>query len=420
MNVDRFSSGRILSAAAACLSIAITTGIARAEEADDPAGQPAPTETGYDNGFFVRTGDGLFELVATAMIQPRFEFLSVEQLDPAEAGGEGPAGDQSGLGDRTDRESSYAFQINRAQIKLGGHVFTEAVTYYLQTEFGRGSPMLKDGWVEFGLVPDALLVRAGQFKRPFSRQWLVSATSQEFVDRALTHSYFDPGRDIGIMFHDDYLRSPRFEWALAFVNGHGYVPWFEGDVQVDPDTGEGAVSGGKFTNIPDRFRPTLVARLGYNHGHIKGYSEADLEGGGLRFAIGASGLAEFDAGDEGDSNVRAELDYMLKLRGFSTTGAAYVATSSSGDFADQEYDAWGLHAQLGYMIAGFFQPELRYVLIDPRGDDDRTHRFLGGLAFFIIRHNVKFVIDGGGQLRESSEVDWLTDYLARAQVQLAF
>jgi hypothetical protein len=401
----------------ACLLVATVTPAAQAEEAVADVAEPAPTETGYDKGFFVRTGDGLFELKATAMIQPRFELLSVEQVDPAAAEATAPG---SELGDPTDRENTYAFQIARAQVKLGGHVYSEAVTYYLQTELGRGMPMLKDAWVDFRFVPDALYLRAGQFKRPFSRQWLVSATALEFVDRALTHGFFDPGRDIGIMLHDDYVKSPRFEWALALVNGHGYVPWFEGDVAVDPETGDGAVTKGKFTNVPDRFRPTIVARLGYNHGGIRGYSEADLEGGGLRFAVGASGLAELDAGDEGDSNVRAELDYVFKLRGFSSTGAAYVATRSAGDFADQAYDAWGLHAQLGYLIAGLFQPELRYALIDPEGDDDRTHRFLGGLAFFFIGHNVKLQIDGGGQLRESPDVDWLKDYLMRAQVQLAF
>ena len=34
--------------------------------------------------------------------------------------------------------------------------------------------------------------------------------------------------------------------------------------------------------------PQLVARVGYNHGKIKGYSEGDLKGGALRFGLGAS------------------------------------------------------------------------------------------------------------------------------------
>jgi hypothetical protein len=191
-------------------------------------------------------------------------------------------------------------------------------------------------------------------------------------------------------------------------------------VQVDPDTGQGSVTDGRFTNVPDRFRPTVVARLGYNHGGIKGYSEADLEGGGPRFAVGASGLAELDSGGEGDSNVRAELDYALKLHGFSTTGAVYLATRSSGEFGDQAFDAWGLHAQVGYVISGIFQPALRYALIDPTGEDNRMHKVLGGLSLYFIGHNLKWQIDGGARLHEDPLVGDLTDYVVRTQVQLAF
>jgi len=375
---------------------------------------------GYDTGFFARSGDGLFEIKLNAVIQPRFSFESQERAVSTTPEPGTPVGDPDGLGDETDREHTYAFAIPRAQLKLGGHAFSESVRYFFQTDFGLGTPMLKDCWIDFGLVDGALHLKVGQLKRPFSRQWLTSAATLELIERSITHNRFDPGRGLGLMFHNRFLRSPRFEWALGLFNGHGYVPWFEGDVQVDPDTGQGQVAGGKFTNIPDRFRPTIVARLGYNHGGIMGYSEADLEGGGPRFAVAASGLVELDAGDEGDSNVRGELDYAFKLRGFSSTGAVYVAGASSGDFADQAFESIGFHLQAGYVIGGMFQPAVRYALIDPVGEDDRIHRVLGGLAFYFFGHNLKWQIDGGGRLREDPLVGDLTDYTIRTQVQLAF
>lgn len=400
-----------------CMVLAAPAGASAAEAEQAADDEPL---LGYDQGFFALSEDGLFELKLNASLQPRFSFASQERAVEVGPEVEVPGGDPAGIGDDTDREHSYAFSIPRAQIKLGGHAFSESVRYYFQTEFGRGMPMLKDGWIDFGLVDGALHLRVGQFKRPFSRQWLTSATTLELVERAITHGAFDPGRDLGLMFHNRFLGSPRIEWALGVFNGHGYIPWFEGDVTVDPDSGQGRVDRGGFTNIPDRFRPTIVGRLGYNYGGIRGYSEADLEGGGLRFAIAASGLAELDAADEGDSNVRAEADYALKFAGFSTTGAVYLATTSTGDFAGQSFESVGFHLQAGYVFAGLFQPAVRYALIDPTGEDNRIHKVLGGLALYVYGHNLKWQVDGGARLHEDPVVGDLTDYMVRTQVQLAF
>ncbi|MBW2277895.1 MAG: hypothetical protein JRF63_10405 [Deltaproteobacteria bacterium] len=186
----------------------------------DQTGEPGDVEPrlGYDNGFFAHSVDGLFEIKLNAMIQPRFSFESQERAVATEPEPGTPEGDPLDLGDETDRDHTYAFSIPRAQLKLGGHAFSESVRFFFQTELGRGMPMLKDGWIDFGLVDGALHLKVGQFKRPFSRQWLTSATTQEFVERSITHSTFDPGRDLGLMFHNRFLRSPRFEWALGVFN----------------------------------------------------------------------------------------------------------------------------------------------------------------------------------------------------------
>jgi hypothetical protein len=399
-------------------ALAATPALA-SEGVEETEGEGEPPTVGYDSGFFARSRDGLFEVVLTATIQPRFSFESREHSVPVEPDPDTPTGELDDLGIVTDRESAYAFSIPRAQLKLGGHVFSESVRYSFQTEWGRGMPFLKDGWIDFGLVEDALHVRVGQMKRPFSRQWLTSATTLELVDRSITHSTYFPGRDLGLLFHNRILKCPKLEWALGVFNGPGNVPWFEGDVAVDPDTGESRVSGGGFVNVPDRFRPAIVARLGYNHGGVKGYSEADLEGGGLRLAIATSGIVELGAGDV-DGNVRGELDYILKAHGFSTTGAVYVASEASGDFVDQSFDSVGFHLQGGYLIAGLFQPAVRYALIDFSGEDDRVHKVLGCLSFYFFGHNVKWQLDGGARIHEDPLAGDLTDYVVRTQVQLAF
>ena len=64
---------------------------------------------------------------------------------------------------------------------------------------------------------------------------------------------------------------------VGVFNGTGDKSTFSGSV----DTMTGEVSG-KFSNVPSHFHPALVARVGINKNGIKGYREADLEGGSMR------------------------------------------------------------------------------------------------------------------------------------------
>jgi hypothetical protein len=172
--------------------------------------------------------------------------------------------------------------------------------------------------------------------------------------------------------------------------------------------------------VPDTFHPALVLRAGYNHGGIKGYGEADLEGGPFRAAIAASGLLDLDADDDDASSVKGEVDYIVKVEGFSSTGAVYVSSAQSGSgFSDRAFEALGLHLQLGYVIDGLVQPVARYALVAPDGPDNDSHEVLGGLGFYFWGHEVKWQTDGGALLTESIG-GTVTDYRVRTQLQLAF
>jgi hypothetical protein len=417
-----FTTAGLLAAIALAAAPALGQDAAPAEQpAGQPAAAPAPVLAGYDKGFFLRDADGRFKLRISGRVQGRFTFESVEEHVVTEASGDEPTGGAEGdAAEKTERDSKFFFSVPRARLKLDGHAFSENLAYSMQVEFGGGFAYLRDCYLDAGLVPGSLHLRAGQWKRPFSRQQLTSSGSQELVDRAITDKAFGAGRDIGLMFHNGYEKSPGFEWALGVFNGTGEKPWFSGDVVVDTSTGEGGVTKSKFTNIPDRFQPLAVARLGWNHGRLKGYSEADLEGGDLRFGLGASGMAAFDADDDGTSSVRAEVDYILKAHGFSTTGAFYLGSDQDGGgFQDQAYSGIGAHLQAGWVFDDFIQPALRWGFVNPDGDDNDTHELLGGLALYFFGHGVKWQTDGGALLRQDPAGD-LADWLVRTQVQLAF
>jgi hypothetical protein len=383
------SPSRVASVALAFLS---TTALAQAQPAE-PTDPPTATVEVKD-GVTVAAGDQ--KTTINVRVQTRYEYLSTDE------------------GDGLDRGEETAFQIARARVGLKGSVLDPRLSYKFQADFGKGFVTLKDFYSDWALA-DGVVVRAGQWKRPFSRQQINSSGDLELVDRAITDRAFLGSRDIGVALHNDYEKSPELEWAIGVFNGTGDAPAFAGE--ADPMTGE--VSG-KFSNVPAVFGPALVARVGINRGGIKGYKEADLEGGPLRFAIAASTLAELDVDDDGASATRHQLDGVVKVAGLSASAAVYLSTAQDGaGFADQRRDAVGLHVQVGTMLSDVLQPALRYALVDPRGGSNTLHEITAGLSLFQLGHSFKWQTDvswlgsGAGDARAD-------DVRLRTQLQLAF
>jgi hypothetical protein len=79
-----------------------------------------------------------------------------------------------------------------------------------------------------------------------------------------------------------------------------------------------------------------VLRLGYNHAGINGYSEADFEGGGFRFALAGSVESHVDADNSDDSLVKMQADFVVKMHGLSANAAVYRASEQDGEgFGDR-------------------------------------------------------------------------------------
>jgi hypothetical protein len=376
--------------------------------------EPKPL-VGLEDGLFLRTGDEKFKLRIGGQLQARLLYERVEEFD-AEAGA-------------TNRHSECNVSIPRGRLKLDGNAFSKRLRYSFLADFGKGTAALKEYWLDAELVEKRLHLTVGQFKRPFSRQQITSSARLELVDTAITDKAFGAGYDLGVMLHDNYTKSPTFEWALGVFNGTGERSWFEGAVNgaaipgEEPGTTvvEGQVDAkAKFTNVPEMLHPLVVARLGFNTPGLKGYSEADLEGGPARFGIGVSGLADLDADGGDDSAIRVQLDTMFKAQGFSATGGLYLATAQDGaGLGDQAYEGLGWHVQTGYVIRQTFQPAVRYGALLPRSAAADRHEVLAGLAIYFFGHNLKWQTDGGA-LIERLDAGKLVNALVRTQLQLAF
>jgi hypothetical protein len=113
--------------------------------------------------------------------------------------------------------------INRARLAAAGAV-PGNVTWRIQGEFrtgnvgnGKASVSLQDAYVRW--TRNALGVQVGQFKTPFTREFITSLAEVETADRSTVVDSLAPKRDIGIMA--DYAVGGRATLSVGVFNGEG-------------------------------------------------------------------------------------------------------------------------------------------------------------------------------------------------------
>jgi hypothetical protein len=352
-----------------------------------PATKPAGSELSvtYDKGLTFAARDDRFRLRLSLRNQIRFETTRP-----------------------TEDNSQFAshFLIPRMRLQADGHVFTKATRYKLEVAFGDAGnfSFLKDLYVDQQLAATPVILRAGMWKRPFNRQELVSDFASEMNERAITATFVGGGRDLGVALHDDYEKSPEgLEWAIGVFNS------FNGG-KDRPDIGGcsttmAVTSCPPPTNFPADFAPAVVARVGWNHGPIQGYSEGDLDGGPLRYAVGASykidlgNFAKQKEASVGDNLSHGlEVDAMLKVNYASLEVGVYMmklpASKASNKSADAELGAFG---QLGYMVVPKrFQLVGRFAIAPDAKTDGRNQiEARAGVNWYWQGHAWKWATDAG-------------------------
>src|SRR6476469_761360 len=113
--------------------------------------------------------------------------------------------------------------INRARLTAGGAV-TGNVTWKVQGEFrtgnvgtGKASVSLQDAFIRWN--HNSLGVQIGQFKTPFTREFITSLAEVETADRATVVDSLAPKRDIGVMA--DYAIGGQVTLSAGIFNGEG-------------------------------------------------------------------------------------------------------------------------------------------------------------------------------------------------------
>ncbi len=349
-------------------------------EAPKSDGKPR-VEAFYDNGLKLESDDGKFELKLQFRNQVRFQ------------------------SDRPTEDGSQFlnhFEVPRSRFQAEGHIFGDATRF--KTELGMGDAgsfaFIKDVFIEHRVSPAPVFLRAGQWKRPFNRQEMVSDFASQFNERSIENELAGGGRDLGIAVHNDYEKTAEgIEWVFGLFNGFSggrdrpTIP----SVCTTSPTGTVTCVNGRPTTFPADFGPTVVARAGWNSAKAKGYSESDLEGGPLRYSIGAAykiDLANF--AKHGQPSLAdnlshgLEADWNIKVNGFSFSGGVVMMKLKA---ADPEY---GVVVQPGYMVVPkHMELAARFSLTTDAPGDRNKIEALGAFNYFAHGHRMKIATDFG-------------------------
>jgi hypothetical protein len=377
------------------LAFTFTAGAAQAQPTDPPPKPSAPAvSVAYDKGLTFANEDETFQLKTLLRGQLRTESRR------ADIGG-------------ANLEQKTNFQIPRLRIQFEGIAYGPNNAFKIEFDMaGRGFAILKDAFFD-NSFSDKLKLRIGEWKKPINRQEMMSEFSRQFLEASLTTDFAGAGRDLGIALHNGYDKSPEgIEWAIGLFNGTGDRALKNPVLCTDPADPTTCVAPTP-TNVPADFQPDLVARIGYNQGGIKGYSEADLEGGPLRFAVGASYQLRFNdrPGDIGGfGRHSAVVDALVKVNGLSALVAGYLVKVGEDD------PHFGALVQPGYfLVPKTYEVSARFAFRPTDADPDETiQEILGAFTWYWEGHNLKWGTDFG--VIRTSGVD-TTDLQIRSQLQ---
>jgi phosphate-selective porin OprO/OprP len=99
--------------------------------------------------------------------------------------------------------SGSTFIMRRVRPIFEGHVY-KYFKYRIMPDFGQGSAVIQDVFLDFEYFGKALKIRGGKYKQPVGLEELRSSSKLSLLERSLA-SRLVPARDIGFMAHGELL-----------------------------------------------------------------------------------------------------------------------------------------------------------------------------------------------------------------------
>jgi hypothetical protein len=196
--------------------------------------------------------------------------------------------DDDGLGfGAADNTNNFA--VNKARLTVGGSVFNENITYFVQTDFANGGDDLVDAWAGWRMN-EGINIRLGQQKMRSSLQADASLTDNvgELVTSALATQGFAGQRATGVLVEGN---SGNMNWHVGAMNNST-----SGTDVVILGQGQNNAPGENELNY------TAGVSFGSGPGNSEDWSEGDLaQGGNSSWIAGASLLLSNEGDGEGET-----------------------------------------------------------------------------------------------------------------------
>lgn len=372
--------------AAGASAAAQTSGPASAREPAAARQKPPDTTVDASRGG-ITIASGVNSLTIGARGQVRWMLEDREEFD----------GDTAGTGVGHDDGPLSSFDVPRLRLTLGGGVYRPWLRYSFQVDFSRTSgesaSKIKDAVLEVRPEGRPYRLSFGQFKAPFGLQQLTSSGRLQFVDRAITDSKFNPGRDMGAMLSGS-AAGRLVGYDAGIFNGSGEsvrqqtrAHLWAGRVYVDP------------------LGPYTLAE-----GGVDGSEDAVVHFGiGVRGGDPIRGRAADGVVEDADSQraVNIELAYK-QARLYSTAEYFWMTEERANPAAAPDVDSRGYHVQAGVMaLPRALEVGVLWASIegDTRVDDAAVQELRGVVGYYWNGHNLKVQADVG-------RVEWDRNFAA--------
>jgi hypothetical protein len=321
-------------------------------------------EVGYDGGFYIRSKDKPFSLVANALGQFRYTFFN-----------------------NTGGHANQTFDVALGRLALSGKMFDENLSYFMQMQgstLGNNNNItMLDWWLNYNFSPE-LGVQAGRFVLPYSRQFYTPPAYLMFADLSQADYAFNLPRSIG--GHVSGKLGP-LSYDAAVLNS---IRALDAPGQQNFGTNVAALG---------RLELDILAPYGYYETSPKPVRDPQLSVG-LAFAYnpvdGTSSFQNLVAKDS-TSNVTLDLGYRWDRLSFQTAGYyRHDNYTTPGLGSGNDY---GGYSQAGfYLMPGKLElagqvSGVKFDKLNVPGVFEKTMAYTVGLNYYVHSHNLKFQMD---------------------------
>jgi len=301
------------------------------------------------------SGDFVFKPFMLVQTCAKFNYYDDEGLDKAY---------------NQDNVANSGFAVPYAVLGFTGKAFGK-VTFNLSVNAaGAGGSLLQQAWFDVK-GSDALQVRVGKFKTPFTHAYLTTLgeTLLPVLPSSLTSSVILPyalnaatpsmglGFDLGVEIHGTIAES--FGYELGVFNGTGAgvnkaTKTFSDDWSIPS-----LLYAGRLTFAPNGTVPAIQGSA----------SRLDEE----KWMIGLSASLNVESENESTNDFRSGFEFACLYHRLYVAAEAYMMNIgfTERQKIHNDYNYWGAYAQLGYFVTDKIQAAARYELYNRNGMDTK-------------------------------------------------